>query len=176
MPTKAGIRRFTVMAMLQAARASALGLEQDSAYSWGLNRAIFYAAAKRGFRQSSGEPSSGASSPAARPDEPTLYRLGHDEAYRDPTSSKLYFMIGGKRQTKTEFEHSVGVRFGSAKNFQVAWAEALQIVKGFDRRTLESPQEFYAQVYKPRRDELAAAWAEKFGVPYAPSPGSRRSK
>jgi hypothetical protein len=44
------IGRFQVMAILQAARAEALGLPEDSAYSWGLNRAIFYAAAKRGFR------------------------------------------------------------------------------------------------------------------------------
>ena len=37
------------MATLQAARAYVLGMDLASAKSWGLNRAIFYAAAKRGF-------------------------------------------------------------------------------------------------------------------------------
>src|SRR5579875_2525433 len=44
------VGRFQVMSILQAARAEALGLPHDSALSWGLNRAIFYAAAKRGFK------------------------------------------------------------------------------------------------------------------------------
>src|SRR5258706_16187553 len=44
------VGRFQVMALLQAARAKALGYSLDEAQSFGLNRAIFYAAAKRGFR------------------------------------------------------------------------------------------------------------------------------
>lgn len=44
------IGRFQVMALLQAARAKVLGYSLDEAQSFGLNRAIFYAAAKRGFR------------------------------------------------------------------------------------------------------------------------------
>jgi len=42
------------MALLQAARAHVLGLPLESAYSWGLNKAIFYAAAKRGFKGDGG--------------------------------------------------------------------------------------------------------------------------
>ena len=38
------------MATLQAGRAKAVGLTTDEAKSFGLNRAIFYAAAKRGFK------------------------------------------------------------------------------------------------------------------------------
>lgn len=45
-----GVGRFQVMATLQAARAFVLGMAIDSARSFGLNRAIFYAAAKRGFK------------------------------------------------------------------------------------------------------------------------------
>jgi len=41
--------RLQVMATLQAARAFLLGLPLESAKSWGLNRAIFYAEAKRVF-------------------------------------------------------------------------------------------------------------------------------
>jgi hypothetical protein len=40
-----GVGRFQVMATLQAARAKTLGLPMGSAKSWGLNRAIYYAAA-----------------------------------------------------------------------------------------------------------------------------------
>jgi hypothetical protein len=43
------VGRFQVMALLQAARAKVLGYPLDEAQSFGLNRAIFYAAAKRGF-------------------------------------------------------------------------------------------------------------------------------
>ena len=49
-----GVGRFQVMATLQAARARILGLSVASAKSWGLNRAIFYAAAKRGFKAAQG--------------------------------------------------------------------------------------------------------------------------
>lgn len=44
------VGRFQVMATLQAARAYVLGMRVASAKSFGLNRAIFYAAAKRGFK------------------------------------------------------------------------------------------------------------------------------
>ena len=53
----AGINRFCVMATLQAARAHLLGLKLDEAYSWGLTKAIFFAAAKRGFKGGSGRTS-----------------------------------------------------------------------------------------------------------------------
>src|SRR5579883_2904365 len=48
------VGRFQVMALLQAARAQVLGYPLDEAKSFGLNRAIFYAAAKRGFRGGAG--------------------------------------------------------------------------------------------------------------------------
>ncbi|HEY6237898.1 MAG TPA: hypothetical protein VIZ68_01770, partial [Thermoplasmata archaeon] len=63
------VTRFVVMAVLQAARAHSLGLPRESAFSWGLNRAIFYAAAKRGFRGSppnAGTPAEGTSERAPR--------------------------------------------------------------------------------------------------------------
>jgi hypothetical protein len=44
------VGRFQVMAILQAARAKVLGYSLNEAKSFGLNRAIFYAAAKRGFK------------------------------------------------------------------------------------------------------------------------------
>jgi hypothetical protein len=159
------VNRFTVMAMLQAARAQYLGLPRDAAYSWGLNRAIFFAAAKRGFRgASSGSGSSPESPHAPAAPEPTreLYRLGDDEAYRDPEAKELVFRIGDKDQTAAEFERQIASRFGSSDSFREAWEEAIGIVRGFDRPTLESRSRFYSEVYKPRRDDLVTRWTEEF--------------
>ncbi|MCI4352689.1 MAG: hypothetical protein L3K14_04795 [Thermoplasmata archaeon] len=158
------VTRFVVMAVLQAVRAKTLGLPHDSALSWGLNKAIFYAAAKRGFQQ--GPPKT--SEESAKPREgssPELYRLGQDEAYRDPNSKELIFMIGGEPQTAERFEKQVASRFGSKQNFSAAWEEARRIVEGFNRATLESPQGFYGEVYKPRRDELSDLWTQKYSPP-----------
>jgi hypothetical protein len=156
------ISRFIVMAMLQAARAKALGLPLESAYSWGLNRAIFYAAAKRGFGGRSGGGGGGeGGAPTEHPGR-ELYHLGEDEAFRDTSRSKLYFTIGDDTQTEVEFERQIAARFGGKRQFDAAWKEAESIVRASDRRTLESPNAFYAQVYKPRRDALSQKWTEEF--------------
>ncbi|MCI4360438.1 MAG: hypothetical protein L3J91_01920 [Thermoplasmata archaeon] len=117
------VTRFVVMAVLQAARAEALGLPRDAAYSWGLNRAIFIAAAKRGFRgggSASGHVEGGVEGPPER----AVYRLGDDEAYRDPAARELVFRIGDQTQTVADFEREVVTRFGTRENFKVAWSEA----------------------------------------------------
>lgn len=169
------ITRFTVMATLQAARARSLGLSEQSAYSWGLNRAIFYAAAKRGFggmSRSGGE----VGSPAGPPRE-NLYSLGNDEAYRDPNSRELLFTIGGETQTEEKFRKQVAVRFGGEPNFRRAWSEAMETVGAFDEEVLRSGSMFYSQVYKPRRDALVAKWSKEFlGIDLPSTPGrvSRR--
>jgi hypothetical protein len=157
------------MAVLQAARAQTLGLPHDSALSWGLNRAIFYAAAKRGFQGTPPPPADGEShGPAAPP--PEKYRLGNDEAYRDASSKTLIFKIGEDAQTVADFERQVIARFGTPENFGAAWKEATALVEGFDRPTLESGPRFYAEVYKPRRDELSDKWTQT----YSPPPKSKR--
>jgi hypothetical protein len=156
------VTRFVVMAVLQATPAAALGLPRDSAYSWGLNRAIFIAAAKRGFRApAKGEP--GAPTAAHPSDE--VYRLGDDEAIRARGSEELLFAIGGETQTVAEFERSVVARFGTQENFAAAWEEARLLVGGFDRAALESRSRFYEEVYRPRRDELSDDWTRRFSPP-----------
>jgi hypothetical protein len=157
------VTRFVVMAVLQAVRAESLGLPHDSALSWGLNRAIFYAAAKRGFREAPKTTGEEHAQPAASPE---VYRLGEDEAYRDPNAKTLTFMIGGEAQTLERFERQVASRFGTEANFRAAWSEASRIVGAFDRTTLASPQRFYAEVYQPRRDELSDSWTQR----YSPAP------
>ncbi len=170
-PPRRPISRFIVMAILQAARARRLGLSLHSAYSWGLNRAIFYAAAKQGFKEGEGRMGEGAAAPGEPSREP--YTLGKDFAYRDPTRSGLYFTIGGETQTENEFNRQIAARFGNERNFSRAWTEATAIVDGADLATLESGSRFYEQVYKPRRDSLRSEWSEMIGV--SEGTGSRRT-
>jgi hypothetical protein len=161
------------MATLQAARAHELGLPMDSALSWGLNRAIFYAAAKRGFKGHGG--GTGAPAGAAGHHEPSAapneYHLGDDLAYTEPGSKKLYFTIGGKTQTEKDFERQIEARFGG--NFGTAWEEAVDYVRHFDRDTLLSGEGFFASVYRPKRDEFAAKWTE-LAAGAAPKPRKAR--
>jgi hypothetical protein len=153
------VGRFQVMATLQAARALELGLPMDSALSWGLDRAIFYAAAKRGFK---GKPGAGrhAGHSTGHTAEARLkeYQLGSEKAYSRSEKGKVYFVIGGKAQTKEDFERQVAARFGG--RFEVALEDALDYVRHFDRETLLSGEGFFGEVYRPKRDEFAAKWTE----------------
>jgi hypothetical protein len=157
------------MAMLQAARASELGLPKDSAYSWGLNRAIFYAAVKRGFK--GGERASRKSSAVAKTrkdsksTEPDEFYLGTEKAFIDKEKSKKdlpIFSIGDSVQSPKDFEKQVISRFAGEENFETAWQEAQKVVGQYERSILESQQEFYDQVYKPRRDALSREWSDRF--------------
>jgi hypothetical protein len=155
------VTRFVVMAVLQAARASSLGLSHDAALSWGLNRAIFYAAAKRGFKRTTPKTGEPPAAEAGRPSRDML-RLGDEEAIRDPDSRGVAFTIGDKVQTPAEFERAVASRFGTKENFQAAWEEALRVIAGVDRAALESQRRFYDEVYRPRRDELSDRWTQRY--------------
>ena len=150
------VGRFQVMSVLQAARAYVLGLPLESAYSWGLNRAIFIAAAKRGFKGGSASGKGGTVARATSKTEST-YSLGDDMAYKTEKDGVLLFTIGGKIQTKEEFDQRVGARFG--KRFPAAWKEAIAYVKGFDKEVLLSTDEFFRSVYRPVRDEWAERWS-----------------
>ncbi len=151
------VKRFQVMALLQAARAYVLGLSLESAYSWGLNRAIFIAAAKRGFKGGSGG-GKGTRMGTKTSKAAGTYYLGDDMAFKDVKGGVLRFTIGGEVQTKEDFDRQVKSRFGEA--FRPAWKEALAYVKGFDREVLLSSNRFFGEVYRPRRDELAEKWTE----------------
>jgi len=143
------------MAVLQAARAKQLGLSDSRAKSWGLNRAIFYAAAKRGFKtHSAGHPSAGQAVHKAR----DTFLLGDEMAYVTKKTNRLYFSIGGTAQTEADFKRQIEARFG--KHFTRAWKEALRIVSQYDDSVLRSQNLFFNEVYRPRRDELASEWTE----------------
>ena len=147
------------MAILQAARAKQLGLPLREAKSWGLNRAIFYAAAKRGFKgkaiqsRSLGEISK---KPVDR--RRAAYFLGNEMAYGSKRGGKFYFTIGEALQTERDYQRQIMKRFTGI--YSKAWTEALQIVRQYPRETLLSQNGFFQNVYRPRRDELAAKWTE----------------
>ena len=147
------------MALLQAARANVLGLPRELALGWGLNRAIFYAAAKRGFRR---KPEYAPRPPEAVRQKPVaetkeVYYLGDEMAYKKEAGEKTYFTIGGEVQTSEGFKKQMEERFGTA--FSKAWMEALDLIEQFDKETLLSQHLFYEEVYKPKRDELAKKWS-----------------
>jgi hypothetical protein len=155
------ISRFIVMATLQAARASVLGKDRGTAYLWGLNRAIFYAAAKRGFRStySYGRSGDARGEKSGRREEPeNSFKLGDELAFTAKKDGKQLFIIGEKPQTMEDFEKQIVSRFGG--NFDKAWKDAIEIVKSEDQDALLSQRKFYEQVYKPRRDLLAKKWTE----------------
>lgn len=160
------VGRFQVMATLQAARAYVLGMEVNTAKSWGLNRAIFYAAAKKGFKGVRVAPKRFIIHKKELSEDESrklsesfqVYNLGDEMAYVVNKDGKLYFTIGNQIQTEMDFEKQIEKRFGNS--FNKVWKEAIKLVKGFDKGVLLSQKYFYETVYKPRRDKLAKKWSE----------------
>jgi len=162
------VGRFQVMATLQAARARVLGYSLDEAKSFGLNRAIFYAAAKRGFKVVRIKPPKISLSkellklPKKKIEKIeksfSIEKIGDEMAYCVEIDGKKVFTIGNELQTPEKFKKQVESRFGG--NFEKAWKEALEIVESYDKGVLLSQRYFYEVVYKPRRDELAKKWSQ----------------
>ena len=144
------------MAVLQAARAKQLGFSDTRAKSWGLNRAIFYAAAKRGFKKRPGP--GGAMGHRAEVKAKETLLLGDEMAYTSKRGTRLYFTIGGTIQTEADFNKQIESRFGT--HFTRAWKEALAIVDQYPDEVLRSQSRFFSEVYRPRRDDLASKWTE----------------
>jgi hypothetical protein len=166
------VGRFQVMATLQAARAYVLGLPVASAKSFGLNRAIFYAAAKRGFKGKGGaKPPTQFKSKSQQYSNREIKKMqksfimtsiGDEAAYNVTIDGKKFFVMGSEVQSPDDFAKQIARRFG--KNFGKAWKEAVEICKEYDKGVLLSQRYFYETIYKPRRDELAKKWTEKYGA------------
>ncbi|HID32841.1 MAG TPA: hypothetical protein EYP24_05635 [bacterium (Candidatus Stahlbacteria)] len=149
------------MAILQAARAYVLGMSEDSAKSWGLNRAIFYAVAKRGFKKLQPRKPAKVKVPRRelRPSEFNIYTLGDEMAYSVKVKGMQLFTIGDEIQTPEAFEKQIASRLG--KRFKEAWQEAVKICQNLDKGVLLSQRYFYESLYKPNRDRLAKKWSEE---------------
>ncbi|BAL81669.1 hypothetical protein [Caldisericum exile] len=160
------VGRFQVMATLQAARAYVLGKPIHEAKSFGLNRAIFYAAAKKGFKAMKGAkpPEKVVIGKTELPEDKIkkiqesfkVENIGDEIAYAVTLDGKTYYIIGNEIQTEEDFAKEIERRFNG--KFDKAWEEALMIVSSYDKGVLLSQRYFYEVVYKPRRDELAKKW------------------
>jgi len=148
-PAVRSVGRFQVMALLQAARYYVLKGDLNLAKSFGLNRAIFYAWAKKRGVMTRRAIARRRAEEAERRRE-VEERIGDEVAFRLPGG---WFTIGGQIQKPIDFDRQVALRFG--RDFEKFWNAAIRYVKGFPREVLESQREFYERVYLPARDNPA---------------------
>lgn len=146
------IGRFQVMALMQAARYYILRGDIEQAKSFGLNRAIFYAwAKKRGadYRRLVSRPL------LLREERKKISEVeevvGDEVVYRAPGG---WFTIGGQEQTPRDFDRQVVHRFGSEEIFQKYWEAAVRYLQRFSVETIKSQKEFYEKIYVPIRDNI----------------------
>ncbi|MEN3044838.1 MAG: hypothetical protein ABDH37_06470 [Candidatus Hydrothermales bacterium] len=154
------IGRFEVMATLQAARAFCLGKSLIESKSFGLNRAIFYAAAKRGFKVKvkNGEFRERKFKKLEK-EHILTDKIGDEEAFYVEIEGKKYYVIGGEILTEKIFEKQIEKKFKSKWN--IFFEEALDILRSFEKDNLLSQRKFYEKIYKPLRDKLVVKWNEK---------------
>ncbi len=145
------------MALLQAARYYVLTGDLEKALSFGLNRAIFYAWAKKyGHAVAASRGRRGGVEKVEEEGRPVVY-VGDEKAFLGPSG---YFLIGGKEQTPRDFERTVASKINAVVPFEKAWRAAVEYVKRFSREKLLSQQAFYEEVYKPVRDSFIEAVVE----------------
>jgi len=141
------IGRFQVMGLLQAARYYVLKGDLNLAKSFGLNRAIFYAWAKRRGASAGRPAAKRLGGVIERGEEEIEERVGDEVAYKSPIG---WFSMGGQLQKPSDFDRQIAARFG--RDFERYWRAAIEYVKSFPREVLESQREFYERIYLPVRD------------------------
>lgn len=147
-----GIGRFQVMALLQAARYYLLTGDLDKAKSFGLNRAIFYAWAKKhGGKISSKKIMGAGASVAGSASKEQEFHLGDEVAF---ISKNGWFAIGGQEQRPEDYDSQIAKRIEGVVKYEDAWEAAIEYLKRFSRETLLSQQKFFKQVYEPVRDRF----------------------
>jgi hypothetical protein len=162
------IDRFSVMALLQAARYYILTGDLEKAKSFGLNRAIFYAYLKYYGRFKAYH--------KRAIDSERSKGVEEKEIVRGPTdilpvndgaeiSSRGYFMIGGKEQTPEDFDRQIVRKIEAVLPFDLAWEAALKYVARFPKHILVDPQKFYKHVYEPVRDGFVKKVVEELIEP-----------
>jgi len=138
------------MGLLQAARYYLINGNLERAKSFGLNRAVFYAWAKRYARDRLIQPRRGLGKPTPYAGDRKMEQLGDEVAYVSPRG---WFMIGGAEQTPSDYDRQIAKRIKTAAIlYDDAWTAAINYLKGFPREALLSQQSFYREVYSPIRD------------------------
>lgn len=153
LPSTGRIGRFQVMGLLQAARYYLLTGDLEKAKSFGLNRAIFYAWAKK----------RGAVKPRTEALRPSyikegrgekLVQIGDEGAY---VSGRGWFMIGDTEQTPQDYDRQIAHHIASVASYEEVWKAALNYLKAFPRVVLQDQQRFFNEAYKPVRDNFLEA-------------------
>ena len=140
------------MGLLQAARYYLIKGDIEKAKSFGLNRAIFYAWAKRYARDrlTRGGPRSEAG--RARPSEVKAEQIGNETAY---LSDNGWFIIGGTEQSPRDYDLQIARRIEAASiPYSEAWKAAIKYLEGFSWDVLLDQQRFYKEAYLPVRDKF----------------------
>ncbi len=150
-PVKVG--RFQVMALLQAARYYLLTGDIKKAKSFGLNRAIFYAWAKRHargrvFRRKLTGVEKEVEYATTKEGKKMVY-VGDEGAF---LSDRGWFIIGDKEQLPQDFDKEIAEKISTIIPYEKAWQAALEYLKSFPKNVLLNQQKFYNEVYKPIRD------------------------
>jgi len=151
-PVKIG--RFQVMALLQAARYYLLTGDIDKAKSFGLNRAIFYAWAKR---HAKGRVFKRKITDTTREVEVTtregkkMMYIGDEGAF---ISEKGWFIIGDKEQLPSDYDKEIADKISTAIPYEEAWKAAIEYLKQFPKKVLLSQSKFYNEAYKTVRDNF----------------------
>ena len=153
---RAAVGRFQVMGLLQAARYYILYGDLPKAKSFGLNRAIFYAwAKKRGSLVASRKAYRGAyrAPKVVYKDKEgrKLVNVAGEDAFVSPSG---YFIMGDQEQRPEDFDREIAEKINAVIPFSKAWRAALNYVGSFPKQVLGNPRKFYERVYKPVRDDF----------------------
>ncbi len=154
--TIAGVGRFQVMALLQAARYYLVHGDLDKAKSFGLNRAIFYAWAKyygphtQQWRR-------------ARLEEILRRGVVRERKTKCPEgmvevlgecveeSPRGYYVISGREQSPREYDEKIVGKINKVIDYNRVWSVAIDYVREFPEWILRDQQKFYKVVYEPVR-------------------------
>lgn len=146
------IGRFQVMGLLQAARYYLLIGDLERAKSFGLNRAIFYAWAKKHARGvASKRGTSKAAKGSAEGEKKRAVQVGDETAF---VSERGWFEIGGEEQRPENYDRQIAQHVEGVVPYERAWQAALEYLKSFDREALLDQQRFFKEVYEPVRDRF----------------------
>ncbi|MCC6029403.1 MAG: hypothetical protein LM591_04625 [Candidatus Korarchaeum sp.] len=145
------VGRFQVMALLQAARYFLLKGDLERAKSFGLNRAIFYAWAKRSGGKVRTHRAAGASAPSIPRAARGIEQLGDERAY---VNEEGLFIIGDEVQRPEDYDEQVARRIEEVVPYDRAWKAALNYLRSFPADFLLDQRKFYERIYLPVRDRF----------------------
>ena len=147
-----GLGRFQVMGLMQAARYYLLKGDINKAKSFGLNRAIFYAWAKKYGPVKKGGGQKRLGEETAKEEVHAFEKVGNEEAPIDNSSG--LFIIGNKVQTPEDYDREIAQRINPFVPYDKAWERTLNYLGRFPKEYLEDQRLFFERVYRPVRDSF----------------------